>query len=1314
MEADPRRLALPTGGATDKISDIDQTGLFCPVDLMRNIVPYTESNALPTIGTRWGMEKLFPQQFPGAIQQFCAVERTTGITGLVPGALSPMVGVSRIATSLRGHCFVIDSVGSMYAAFTDVHVSYPGLASVVGWHPTNRWVCFGEYYVDTGVNKTSFSMVNVDTLASVWGTTLVSVTGNANHVCVTADYVYVSCAESVHVFNVSTGAFIKSYNCDGWSNEVMQCLPTVDGQYVDVLFIGTGKKTGRSLYGGDTMAGDVSFATSGVMRFLVATNSSNPLTRVRFGAGLASTNAYFETDHGYLRFSEVLSRYPRGCWPWSMARGINNELNIGITNQGWGWTASHKPDGATIPYTNVVSFDTDGNLIWEVDSYSRKVNYTSTIGGPYRNDIPQLDPDDDYKHDSTDGTYIGFFSGGGGFTFTPKPSANAVACDSLGNVFVAGQCNENTGKNVYKMVAGSGNIAWTAGIGGIDVGSVVEQHAICIDPTDDNLWVCVMRNNQYHSSVGKSAILMKLSNIDGSLLFSYNLTPSIRIVSNTTAGTTTVTTQTEHGLVTNDLACIGGSTCTAINTKGTDAHLITKVDDFNFTIPVDCSGGGGSGGYVAKTNTYDTGTSVKSVYDGAWGVSVNSRGDIAFVTMYVGASPTTSTGWSKDATSGVFTKAADTTRSAYTSTTKFPSNGVIRLQQTTYANEVRACVFGSWDQRSCFEVGVVGADIMIRKVEFVETVTTLGSGATAAHSLTSGVPFLLEVRVSNRTISAYLNGSTLPAVSYTVPTGDSLENFGAFGFVSSISGAVLLKCEVGELVPSIASRDRGLWFVAGGNLYASFDGSTAGLIRSGVCRESGDVRMFEFKGKLKIVDGGKARDVNPITGGVSEWYASTAGTFPGSLVDGNPVNGVTDCYLGVAHNGRIALVSTADPQNVNMSAIGDSYDWDTGSEAAGRAFSFVDAKAGLSGQVIRGIISANANRLTVGCVSQMWQLMGDPARGQVLFDNRSENIGISGPNSMIRADDDVVLFHGSQGLYKMIGATPPSPISGANLTKYIQFPESDRTLYNVHLARDTSRKGVLICLTKDTGSVHFWYDERIGQMQNGAGGFFPLTFADAMRPTASIYYDGKLVIGCADGYVRFASDSVSSDDGTAIESRFYCERVDAANQRGDSILTWANVILSQASSPTILRVWKGQTPEAVYNTATRVLGYSRTLNFGDGPATFPVRARSVALEIYAAGGRVLIEEVQCRNTTAAITHRTSYPAIATPPQVCQPVGTSSGSGSGSGSGSVGSGPGSGSGSGFGSGSGSGSGSSGATTVKQGSGVVSIPTNPVES
>lgn len=235
-----------------------------------------------------------------------------------------------------------------------------------------------------------------------------------------------------------------------------------------------------------------SFSRSGFGRYSVVSDIADPLRWDPFPAELATTAPWYESAHGYVRLSEHLARAPRGCIPYAFAVGPDGEIAVGMTNQGWAWNTDNPPDG-TSAYTTLALFSAEGVLLWERDTQSLRRPY---VVGPttYYNDIP------------TSGSPVG----------TPNPSVNAVCFDALGNIYAGGEPNDN-GDGVFKFDF-DGNLLWKA-----KVGALVEQHAMAIDPTDGNLWVCVLRNTAWAGAEGRAAQLLKLASRDGSVLAYFDL-----------------------------------------------------------------------------------------------------------------------------------------------------------------------------------------------------------------------------------------------------------------------------------------------------------------------------------------------------------------------------------------------------------------------------------------------------------------------------------------------------------------------------------------------------------------------------------------------------------------------------------------------------------------------------------------------------------------------------------------------------------------------------------------------------------------------
>lgn len=500
-----RRLYIPRGGASNAASYVDQRLHTVPLGALGNVTLYDRDTDRPRIGTRWGVRKRFPLQLGNGlpVQSLVTAEAISATTGLRATNCRQLIGAgeSRAAGPIAGHCFVMDRQLSMMASFTDARTAGDG-AFNCAWHATDPdRLVYQSIFADGGYPVSGLTMVDVSTRTVLWqalcedkdtpagveGTT--PILSNAIHVGEV--YTFVAARNYVYVFNSDTGAFIRRYNCEGWAAEVMRAKLDPDGRLL-ACFWGTGA---AGALPNQAIVQDVqgsSHMRSGVMRFAIVADAANPLRLDPFAPALASTAPWFESVHGYLRLSEVLGRAPRGAIPYAFDVGPDGEFAVGFTNQGWGWTTGLPPDG-TKPYTVLAMFSPNGTLLWERDTASIRRPYT--VGAStYYNDIPVA------------GSAVG----------TPNPAANAVCFDLIGDIYVGGEPND-VGANVFKFNS-SGDQVWSARMGGL-----VEQHAMQVDPTDNNLWVAVLRNDQWTGAAGRFVQLVKLASDDGRVLLRMDL-----------------------------------------------------------------------------------------------------------------------------------------------------------------------------------------------------------------------------------------------------------------------------------------------------------------------------------------------------------------------------------------------------------------------------------------------------------------------------------------------------------------------------------------------------------------------------------------------------------------------------------------------------------------------------------------------------------------------------------------------------------------------------------------------------------------------
>lgn len=545
--------------------------------------------------------------------------------------------------------------------------------------------------------------------------------------------------------------------------------------------------------------------------------------------------------------------------------------------------------------------------------------------------------------------------------------------------------------------------------------------------------------------------------------------------------------------------------------------------------------------------------------------------------------------WSKDS-AGVWTHSG-IGRGVLIADTLFPGESSLKLQLTDYTHQVRGVVLSSGDGRSCFEVGCVGANIVIRSIKFGDP-GSVTVHDTAAHGLTAAVPFTLEVRVSAGVISGYLNGEATPSVSYDNGSAATplFEGYKHFGFVASVDGARVASAQICELVPTRVERADVLVMVCGGDVFLSINGADHFLLKSGVFPATGDVCLAEFQQKVYAVGGGRARIIDPINLTV-EKYIPTDGALPGQTDDGT-----TTATIVARHGARLWFAgSPEDPQNAWATAIDDPLDLNTASRRLGRAFALSAADTGKVGQPITALASCSRGSLVIGCNNSIWELTGDPAVGSVRVENLVLGDGVSGKDAIVKVAEGRMVAHTPNGLYVIPEVGAAYNLSDTVLSTGITVPRQDLSDYIVQVRRDPRRREIYTFLTKriaDGPSTHYTYEERVGFFSGPNGGFQPDEFLERAGPTASTPepYMGRLIQITRDGYVtEFGDDTAKSDEngaGTdqAIHMRFGLPIIQHYHQQREPILHWFSAILARSGSGTVkYKVWGGLDPEMAFD-----------------------------------------------------------------------------------------------------------------------------------
>ncbi len=602
-------------------------------------------------------------------------------------------------------------------------------------------------------------------------------------------------------------------------------------------------------------------------------------------------------------------------------------------------------------------------------------------------------------------------------------------------------------------------------------------------------------------------------------------------------------------------------------------------------------------------------------------------------------------GWAYDSAAGGWTLSASSGRAALVAGVGLGAAASVLAELQDPYIPVRILIQCSPRGDTGFEIGVDELNITIWRWEYGERVGTVL--ASAAHGLSFGVGYTIEVRRIGTQISVYLNGATSAVVSYTNSSGYFAELDG-FGFVADTDGAMVTRFQRCGVTEVRASREEVGVVVSGGDVYL-VRGARKSLVARGAFGATADIWAIEGQDqKLYMGDGSVAKVVDPTADDPDEVVMPlipSAGGLPGqTAADGSCTATVATVYFS-----RSALAGAdSDPQNIYLSRVGDFTDWDTAADESDRAYG-ADSDRSRVGQPVTALKQAATGVLVIGTTGQLWKLIGDPSRSipqlQPIHDG-----GCHGPEAMLLADEGLVVALGAEGLILVPAAGDAIPLSRDVLTEGLNLTPTEALARRVILARDPQRQITYVFLTpRGSGQgTHFAYHERVGRWTPGQGGFQPLTFADEdLEPTAASVVDSELLIGTRDGRLLRFDESEKDDDGDAIDCNIPVALFDEPYPNGGDADTILDRLLVQlalapvASDDAALRVYAGRTPEEAYLGASRWLVLSDTATSSPRTIRRGVRGPCLVLEVSndQADESIDIETVETMTRAGRLTRR---------------------------------------------------------------------------
>lgn len=196
-----------------------------------------------------------------------------------------------------------------------------------------------------------------------------------------------------------------------------------------------------------------------------------------------------------------------------------------------------------------------------------------------------------------------------------------------------------------------------------------------------------------------------------------------------------------------------------------------------------------------------------------------------------------------------------------------------------------------------------------------------------------------------------------------------------------------------------------------------------------------------------------------------------------------------------------------------------------------------DADCGEVGDIINVAIPYSDDYLVYGCATELWVMSGDAAFGGEL-NPLDTTTGILGDRAWCWDGGGNLYIMGTAGLLRI----PKGFVGIENLTMelwpdFVKDLAFDSSLHRIILAYNSEEFGIHIFKTTlATGACSgWWYDLR-------TEGLFPDAIPTAMGIYSAFYYQTespsyrKLLVGCADGYIKSFDKSTENDDGTTITS----------------------------------------------------------------------------------------------------------------------------------------------------------------------------------
>lgn len=335
----------------------------------------------------------------------------------------------------------------------------------------------------------------------------------------------------------------------------------------------------------------------------------------------------------------------------------------------------------------------------------------------------------------------------------------------------------------------------------------------------------------------------------------------------------------------------------------------------------------------------------------------------------------------------------------------------------------------------------------------------------------------------------------------------------------------------------------------------------------------------------------------------------------------NPI-GDSDSYSMVECGGKLYIASTAlrvyDPRNGTVVPVtnapasqplvseyqerivvagedhmfyasrqGDHEDWDFGDDKddAGKAIAGFVGDSGRIGGTIKCMLNYKDKAFIMGTSDDLWVIYGAMSpNGGGKKQNISHNVGIIAPRAATITPNGMLVFLSRDGLYTwQIGSDAEPQKFSANVIPQ-DLRDVSVTTNDISMVYDHKNEGINLFITPATGVGENWWLDL--EQRALFADVYPATQQPLLATQINMSGYSDVILASKDGYLRRHSNTVTTDDGTTMNSELAFGPFHISHGNGmDGMITEIISDLADNSSSVTWRILVADTAEEVADNA---------------------------------------------------------------------------------------------------------------------------------